>query len=149
MRRLTVRAFAGAALLAAGCGGTGGDAPAPRAYTGSWISDTLPSVAGRGRVARLEMRSDTQAVLSTEFIGRGTVFLSGVWRARGNEVSLQPVDIWNRPIAVPLVWRVEGDRLVPVRWNKDLYGEAGIPLRRSVLPGAPAAADTTPREEGR
>lgn len=144
----TVMALAGAAALAAGCGGSGGEGPAPREFTGSWVSDTLPTIAGPGRVVRLEMRADTQAALSTEFIGRGTVFLPGFWHARGDEMTLQPVDLQQRPNALPLVWRLKGGRLVPVRWNKELYGESGIPLHRWAPPAAPAA-DTTTREERR
>lgn len=130
----TVLALAGVAVLATGCGGSEAGGPAPGAFTGTWVSDTLPALTAAGRVARLEVRSDTQAVLSTEFVGRGTTFLPGYWRARGSEFTLQPVDRQMRPSALPLVWRLESDRLVPVRWNKDLYGEIGVPLRRWAQP---------------
>jgi len=145
----TVVALVGAAVLGTGCGGSEAGGPAPRAFTGSWISDSLPTTTGTVRVARFEVRADTEAVLSMEFVGRGTVFQPGYWHARGAEITLQPVDLQQRPSAIPLVWRLEGERLVPVRWNKDLYGAVGVPLRRWVPPAAPAAADTTKREEGR
>jgi len=143
------RAAAAAVVLAAigACGSGEGAAAGPAAweFVGAWVSDTLPALASPGRVARLELRADSQAALSTEFIRRGTVFVSGFWHARGSEVTLQPVDLALRPNALPLVWRLEDGRLVPVRWNKDVYGEAGIPLHRPAPQALPA--DTTGREE--
>jgi len=151
--RIVGAALAAAAAVALGsvgaCGSGEGAAsgPAPREFVGVWVSDTLPALASPGRVVRLEVRADTQAALSTEFIRRGTVFVSGFWRARGSEFTLQPVDLALRPNALPLVWRLEDGRLVPVRWNRDVYGEAGIPLHRPAPQALPA--DTTGTEEGR
>ena len=115
-------------------------------FAGAWISDTLPTTVGAGRVARLEVRPDTQAALTIEWVRRGTTVHSGFWHARGTEFTFQPVDQQRRPTILPLVWRLEAERLVPVRWNRDLYGEAGITLRRWVPPADSAAADTTTRE---
>lgn len=114
-------------------------------FAGPWVSDTLPTEVGRGRVARLNVRPDTAAVLSMEYVGRGSVNLPGHWSARGTELTFQPVDIDFRPNARPFIWRLERDRLVPVRWDKGLYGETGVPLRRWV-PQDSTAADTATQE---
>jgi len=129
------------------CGGLGGSArraapPDSAKWSGLYVSDTLPAADVRGRMVRLAIGTDTVAVLEIEFIGRGVVSRRGAWSARGEELSFEPRRGDGRPLEPALVWRLEGNRLVPLRWNREMYGSDGLPLTKQVLP-ASAPADTT------
>jgi len=129
------------------CGRQGG--PAQRAappdsakWSGLYASDTLPAADVRGRVVRLAIGTDTVAVLEIEFIGRGVVSRRGAWSALGEELTFEPRRGDGRPLETAFVWRLEGNRLVPLRWNREMYGSDGLPLTKQVLPSS-APADTT------
>lgn len=117
-------------------------APDYAKWSALYVSDTLPAADVRGRVVRLAIGTDTMALLEIEFIGRGGVSRSGVWSARGEELTFEPRHIDGRPLEAALVWRLEGNRLLPLRWNRELYGSGGLPLTKQTPP-APAPADTT------
>jgi len=125
------------------------DRPAQRAappdsakWSGLYVSDTLPAADVRGRVVRLAIGTDTMAMLEIEFLGRGGVSRRGVWSARGEELTFEPRRIDGRPLETAFVWRLEGNQLVPLRWNREVYGSGGLPLTKQILPGS-APADTT------
>lgn len=133
------------AVLACGCQGGSAQRAAPpdsAKWSGLYVSDTLPAADVRGRMVRLAIGTDTMAILEIEFVGRGGVARRGVWSVRGEELSFEPRHIDGRPLETAFVWRLEGDRLVPLRWNRDVYGSGGLPLTKQALP-APAPADTT------
>ena len=136
---------AGLAGAVACSGSNGGPAPARSEFVGLWAGDTLPGDGLVGRVARLAVEADTQAMLALDFVGRGTVYHSGRWSFRGSELTLQPSNSSGEPTELPLVWRLEGERLVPVRWNRSVYGDSGLPLRRVEQPAAPQA-DSAPAQ---
>jgi hypothetical protein len=113
-------------------------------WHGLYVSDTLPPVGGTlVRVAHLAVGPDTQAMLAIEFLQRGTVFRRGIWWATGSELTFEPRNADGKPLAKAFVWRLEGLRLVPVKFDADLYGADGIPLTRQPLTAAPPPADTT------
>ena len=142
--------LAGAGLAAcggAGGGGGGGAAPPRSEFVGVWGSDTLPGVASVPRLAVLEIQADSQAALAIEFVGRGIVHHPGRWLSRGSELTFQPLDRNREASALPLVWRLDGERLVPLRWDKGLFGDAGLPLRlggRRPAASGPAAPQAQP-----
>lgn len=141
-RMVVVWAVAIAATGLAACGRSDGDAarPAPRDFIGEWIGDTLPAVAVPGRVPWLRVRPDSQAEFLIEYLGRGIVRHPGYWHARGRELTFLPSNADGKLYAPPLVWRLDGARLQPVRWDKELYGDAGMMLRRGTPPPAAAPA---------
>jgi hypothetical protein len=110
-------------------------------WNGLYYSDTLPAADARGRVVRLEIGPDTLAILEIQFIGRGGVMRRGVWWARGEELTFEPRRADGNPLETAFLWRLEGSRLVPLRWNREIYGSGGLPLTKQVLP-ASAPADT-------
>ena len=111
-------------------------------WSGLYVSDTLPAADVRGRIVRLVIGIDTMAMLEIQFIGRGAVRRHGVWWARGEELTFEPRRVDGRPLETAFLWRLEGSRLVPLRWNRDVYGGGGFPLTKQVPP-ASAPADTT------
>ena len=133
------------ALLA--CGGRRESAqptvlPDSAKWNGLYVSDTLPAADVRGRVARLAIGPDTLAMLEIQFVGRGGVNRRGVWWARGEELTFEPRRADGIPLETAFLWRLEGNRLVPLRWNREIYGSGGLPLTKQVLP-ASVPADTT------
>ncbi len=110
-------------------------------WNGLYVSDTLPAADVRGRVARLAIGPDTLAALEIQYVGRGAVLRRGVWWARGEELTFEPRRGDGRPLETAFLWRLEGGRLVPLRWNREVYGSGGLPLTKQALP-APAPADT-------
>jgi len=111
-------------------------------WSGLYVSETLPAADSRGRIARLTIGTDTMAMLEIQFIGRGGVSRRGVWWARGEELTFEPRRVDGRPLETAFLWRLEGNRLVPLRWNREIYGSGGLPLTKQALP-ASAPADTT------
>jgi hypothetical protein len=113
-------------------------------WHGMYLSDTMPSVGGLlARVAHFAVGPDTQAILALEFLHRGTVFRRGVWWAAGAELTFEPRRGDGTPTEKAFVWRLEGLRLVPVRYDAELYGAGGIPLTRQPPADPAPAADTT------
>jgi hypothetical protein len=110
-------------------------------WSGLYVSDTLPAADIRGRIARLAIGPDTMATLEIHFIGRGAVLRHGVWWARGEDLTFEPRRVDGRPLESAFLWRLEGNRLVPLRWNRDVYGSGGLPLTKQA-PTASAPADT-------
>ena len=132
------------AILA--CGRHGGPArraapPDSAKWSGLYVSDTLPAADIRGRIARLAIGPDTMATLEIHFLGRGAVLRHGVWWARGEDLTFEPRRVDGRPLESAFLWRLEGSRLVPLRWNRDVYGSGGLPLTKQDLT-ASAPADT-------
>jgi hypothetical protein len=112
-------------------------------WHGLYRSDTLPSVGGLlARVAQLAVGPDTQAAMAIEYLHRGIVFRRGIWWAAGQELTFEPRSGDGTPTGKAFVWRLEGLRLVPVRYDADLYGAGGIPLTRQPLAAAAPPADT-------
>ena len=132
-----------AALAACGKGepAAGGVArPDTARWNGLYVSDTLPGEA-RPRVIRLAVGPDTMAAVYTEFVGLGITLHPGRWAAKGDVITMQPTRGDGTPTELALVWRMEGTRLVPVKWDRTIYGERGVTLTRQVPP-AKAPADT-------
>jgi hypothetical protein len=112
-------------------------------WHGMYLSDTLPSVGGLlARVVHFAIGPDTQALLAIEFLHRGTVFRRGVWWAAGPELSFEPRRGDGTPTEKAFVWRLDGRRLVPVQWDRELYGAGGIPLLK-LESAASSSTDTT------
>jgi len=141
------------ALALAACGKAKSPAlassPDSLKWHGVYVSDTLPSVGGDWvRVARLAVGPDTQAILAIEFVHRGTVFRRGTWWATGQKLTFEPRHGDGTPLENVFVWRLDGQRLVPVTFDADLYGAGGIPLTRQPPAAVSPPADTitgTPR----
>jgi hypothetical protein len=132
-----------AALAACGKGerAAGSGAPPDTAkWNGLYVSDTLPGEA-RPKVMRLSVGPDTVAAVWMEFVGLGITRHPGRWSAEGDVITMQPTLGDGTPNEPALVWRMEGTRLVPVKWDRMVYGERGVTLTRQVLP-ATAPADT-------
>jgi hypothetical protein len=89
------------------------------------------------RLMRLIVRADTTADFSIEFIGVGTTHHPGHWTADGDRLTMQPELASGTPSEFPFRWRLEGARLVPLAWDKNVYGGERVELTRVVLPALP------------
>jgi hypothetical protein len=124
------------ALAACGKGGrTPGSAAPPDTarWSGLYASDTLPGEI-RPRLVRLTIGGDTLAAVSIEFVGVGTTFHPGRWSAEGDVLTMQPMRGDGPPDELPFVWRQEGARLVPLKWDRVVYGEKGMTLTKQAPP---------------
>jgi hypothetical protein len=124
------------ALAACGKGGeTAGSAAPPdiARWSGLYATDTLPGEL-RHRVVRLAIGGDTLAALSIEFVGVGTTMHPGRWSAEGDVLTMQPTRGGGPPDELPFVWRLEGTRLVPLKWDRVVYGEKGMTLTKQAAP---------------
>ena len=109
-------------------------------WNGLYVSDTLPGEA-RPKVMWLAVGPDTVAAVSMEFVGLGTTLHPGRWSAEGDVITMQPTRADGTPNELALEWRLEGTRLVPLKWDRMIYGERGVTLTRQVSP-ARVPADT-------
>ena len=145
-RRIGVAMLLALALAACAKGKSPAQASLPDSlrWHGTYVSDTLPPVGGTlSRVAHFAVGPDTQAMMAIEFLHRGTVFRRGIWWATGSELTFEPRRGDGTPLEKAFVWRLDGLRLVPVKFNADLYGAGGIPLTRQPPAVVPPPADTT------
>ncbi len=140
MRGVRMRIVAGGVALAgalAGCGGREVAVRDPARWGGMYRSDTL-----RGgtlpRVMWLQVGYDTTADVGVEFVGAGMTQHPGWWRARGDELTMQPTRQDGVPIGLAFRWRLEGGKLIPLQWDHSVYGEKGVTLTRLVAPARPA-----------
>lgn len=141
VRGFVVVVSLGCSVALAACGGGKGPAVSdPARWVGWYQSDTLAGMV-RPRVMRLRIGPDTTAEVSVMFLGLGTTFHPGRWSARGDELTMQPTRGDGTPNELAFRWRFEGDRLVPLAWDRRIYGEQGAPLTR-LVPPAPAADST-------
>jgi hypothetical protein len=133
-----VAALLPCAVALAACGkggGTAGSAAPPdiARWSGLYATDTLPGEL-RHRVVRLAIGGDTLAALSIEFVGVGTTMHPGRWSAEGDVLTMQPTRGGGPPDELPFVWRLEGTRLVPLKWDRVVYGEKGMTLTKQAAP---------------
>jgi hypothetical protein len=141
VRGLVVGISVGCAAALGACGG--GKEPTvrhPARWVGWYQSDTLAGSV-RPRVIRLKIGPDTTAEVSVESFGLGTTFHPGRWSARGDELTMQPTRGDGTPNELAFRWRFEGGRLIPLAWDRRIYGEQGAPLTKLVPPAK--AADST------
>ena len=144
-RRAGVATLLALALAACSKGKSPAQASLPDTlkWHGMYVSDTLPEIGGSlARVAHFAVGPDTQAMMAIEFLHRGTVFRRGIWWASGSELTFEPRSGDGTPLEKAFVWRLEGLRLVPLKFDPELYGAGGIPLTKQPPAAAPPPADT-------
>jgi hypothetical protein len=90
----------------------------------------LPAADTAGRIVTLWVQDGGVATLETVHLGRpDRQVAQGRWAVRERELTLELLDGRGEPDTT-LVYEVQPDRLVPVRWDRDRWGAAGLPLRR-------------------
>ncbi|MGD0483808.1 MAG: hypothetical protein ABSB58_04035 [Gemmatimonadales bacterium] len=138
VRGIVVAALLPCAVALAACGKAGGTAgsaapPDTAKWSGLYATDTLPGEV-RPRVVRLAVGGDTLAALSIEFVGVGTTIHPGRWSAEGDVLTMQPMRGDGTLGELPFVWRLDGARLVPLKWDRVVYGERGMTLTKQAAP---------------
>jgi hypothetical protein len=119
------------------CGGRGMVVRDPARWGGWYQSDTLGG-STRPRVLRLQVHFDSTADVSVEFVGAGTTHHPGYWTPRGDELTMQPTRGDGTPNELPFRWRFEKGRLIPLAWDRNIYGGTGVTLTKLVPPAQPA-----------
>ena len=138
VRGIVVAALLPCAVALAACGKSGGKAgstapPDTAKWSGLYATDTLSGEL-RPKVVRLASGGDTLAAGSIEFVGGGTTMHPGRWSAEGDVLTMQPTRPDGEPNELPFVWRLEGTRLVPLKWDRVAYGDKGLTLTKQAPP---------------
>ncbi len=138
MRPVTSLALGMLALAILGCPMP---PPKPVASTvaGVWHA-RVPAADATARVVTLWLQPGGAAALETVYIGKGRMPVeNGVWSVDGDAVTIR-LDGQREP----LVYGIATDRLVPRRWDQNLYGATGLPLTRraSYDPERPSVFET-------
>ncbi len=121
------------ALTTLGCAFLGPRDPARKA-DGMW-QDRFPAENGSTKLVSLWLQPQGRATLETVTLGqqRPADPQVGRWTFRDdNQLTVQLEDQAEKPIGQPLVFELVGDRLVPKRWDKAVYGPDGLALKRRV-----------------
>lgn len=130
MKRRTTRraavAACGVALLAA-LSACPLPQPPPAAGTVAGVYHArLPAADASARIVTLWLQPGGAASLETVFVGKGRGPVDeGRWSATGDEVTVS-LDGQSEP----LVFGVDRDRLMPRRWDRTRWGDAGLELTR-------------------
>jgi hypothetical protein len=124
--RRSLIALAAAALVAAGCATTGAPAPNENTFAGVYTTTLRAASGGGERVMTLALDLDRTASLSTRFVGReGEIVDRGTWTAVGHRLNLSLATAGDRRAPQRLAFELRDDTLVPVSWDRVLWGEAG------------------------
>ena len=105
--------------------------PTVEEIVGRAFAAQLPAADGPGRIITLRCSDSENASLTTEFIGKGEPFKeAGSWNLEAHILSYQPLNRDSVPMGARMKWTVKGEFLIPLEWDKTLYGSTGLPLRR-------------------
>lgn len=117
---------------ALGCAYLGPPDPARKA-DGMW-QERFPLSGGGTKVVSLWLQPEGRATLETITLGQPrTEPQGGRWSFRDdNQLTVQLEDPAEQPVGEPIVFTLVGDKLIPKRWDKAVYGADGIPLRRRI-----------------
>lgn len=96
----------------------------PAIVLGRYRADTL---AAGGRVVTLELRPDSSAVFTIEMTGQPAIARTGRFSATGPNLRAEFPAL---DTLAPMLfrWRLITTRLVPVDWDRAVYGPAGLTL---------------------
>ena len=89
----------------------------------------LPSADSPGRKIVLDLRPDSTATLRVDETGEGSPVEQGRWSSLPPQIRFDFLPVSGRR-QESITWTIDGDELVPLIWNKDIYGLAGLRLRR-------------------
>ena len=123
--RRALLVLAAIALVASACATPGAPVPNENTFAGVY-SATLPAASGGARAMTLTLNLDRTATLATRFTGReGDVIDRGTWSAVGYRLTVNLATTDDRRAPQRLTFDLRDDTLVPVEWNRSLWGEAG------------------------
>jgi hypothetical protein len=119
-------------VAALGCAYLGPPDPARKA-DGMW-QERFPTENGSTKLVSLWLQPEGRATLETVTLGQQRSEPQyGRWTFRDdNQLTVQMEDQALKPIGQPLVFQLVGDRLIPKKWDKSVYGPDGLALRRRV-----------------
>ncbi len=89
----------------------------------------IPSADSTGRKIVLDLRPDSTATLRVEDPAKGNPVEPGRWSSLPPQIRFDFLPVSGRR-QESITWTIDGDDLVPLIWNKDIYGRAGLRLRR-------------------
>ncbi len=111
--------------------------PTVEELTGAAFSAQLPAADASMRLITLRCSEDAVASIITEFIGKGEPIKEmGEWNLAENVLSFQPRVADSLPKGAAIKWTVKGEFLIPLEWDRNLYGSMGPPLRQLKRPAA-------------
>ena len=111
---------------------------APPAATGSaiawgqdtvWAAGELPAADATKNTVMLELAPDGNARMTTEHAGRGSGIDVGWWSVRNDTLALQLATLDGKTSGTTSTWKITGSDLVPLVYNPQEWGAAGVPLR--------------------
>ncbi len=107
--------------------GAGPPSQPVRIVPGSYATDTVRNPEGSSLLHTLTLRPDSSAVLESSTVGGTRQTRSGVFTATGPNLTVTFV---REEADTPAVfrWRLIQRRLVPVEWDRAVYGPAGLTL---------------------
>jgi hypothetical protein len=124
--RRSFATLAAAAFVAAGCAATGAPVPNENTFAGVYGTTLVAASGGGERIMTLTLDLDRTATLATRFVGReGETVDRGTWSAVGERVTVHLATAGDRRAPQRLAFELRGDALVPVSWDRVLWGEAG------------------------
>jgi hypothetical protein len=124
-RRATVAALA-AAMLPGLAACPLPQKPPPSVTVAGVYHARLPAPDASARLVTLWLQPGGAASLETVLVGKGRGPVEGGrWSATEDEVTVR---LGGQ--SEPLVFGIAGDRLVPRRWDRTRYGDAGLELTR-------------------
>lgn len=111
--------------------------PTVEELTGAAFSAQLPAADASMRLITLRCSEEGAASMVTEFIGKGEPIKEmGEWSLAENVLSFQPLSDESLPKGAAIKWTVKGEFLIPLEWDRNLYGSLGLPLRQLKRPAA-------------
>jgi hypothetical protein len=124
--RRTLLALVAGALVASACGTHGTPIPNENTFAGVYTTTLRAASGGGERTMTLALNLDRSATLSTRFVGReGEIVDRGTWSAVGHRLNLSLATTGGERAPQRLAFELRDDTLVPLTWDRALWGESG------------------------
>lgn len=100
------------------------------ALSGIYVAREVTSTDSTKRNLTLVLRQEGNALLVTEFVGRGTIVERGTWRDAYPRAEIILTDLDGQAIHLRMIFELRGDEMVYVGPDPFAFGTAGISLGR-------------------
>lgn len=100
-------------------------------YAKVYLATGLPAANAPGQNITLVLSQDGTAVLTTEFVGKGTIVEQGTWNFTQDQVRVSLTAQDGSPETHELNFAARGSQLVYVGPNANVYGSAGFKLAQT------------------
>lgn len=105
--------------------------PVSNEVNGVYLARSLPAADASARNITLILSQDGSAVMTTEYVGKGTIVQNGVWKQNGSNANIVWTEQDGKPINTQMNFELRGNDMVYVGPDANAFGSEGLTLSRA------------------